>query len=70
MCSIYMSTTDISDKIKTKLEKTVTNKTELDMILDMLGNEERWSKENKQQVKRQLQLLIQQYFPLDESKNE
>jgi len=67
---------DISDKIHKKLEQIVDDKKELKMIIDLLETEkshglESHNKPSPQVVKRQFELLLDQYFPFKEgSQNE
>lgn len=66
-----MSSTEISDRIIEKLKKIVTDPIELKMIVDLLQHEKRYSAQEKPQtIKREFQLLINQYFPLENSENE
>jgi len=66
-----MSSSEISDRITEKLKKIVKDPIEFKMIVDLLQHEKRYSaQETPQTVKRQFQLLINQYFPLENSENE
>ena len=61
------NSSDISDKIVGKLNEIVEDKTELEMILDLLKIEQRYTHGSKplpQAIKREFQLLLDQHFPL------
>lgn len=64
-------TTDISERITSKLNEIVKDPHERKMIVDLLGLEKRYTIKDKTDViKREFQLLIDQHFPLTSDNNE
>lgn len=65
---------DISDRVSSKLKKIVTDEAELKMIVELLKTEQRYEhgeNTSKQVIRKEFQLLLDQYFPLpQEDKNE
>ena len=60
-----MSYVGISDKVVEKLQKVVNDKTELDMIIDLLQKEKHYvTKADPHTIRKEFQLLLAQYFPL------
>ena len=61
----------ISDRIVNKLEKIVTDKNELKMIMELLEREDGYySNQNFAKIKKDYQGMMDQYFPFKDSENE
>jgi len=64
-------TEEISDKIIKKIEDSVTDENERKMILELLTKTGKYDKQTKPlTIKKEFQLLVVQYFPFEEKKNE
>ena len=64
---IFMSNVEISDMVVKKFKDIVQNDREFKMIMDLLENEKYYNQSTDPNViKRQFQLLLEQYFPIGE----
>ena len=62
---------EISDKINKKINDVVTDENEKKMILELLTKTGKYNKQtNPLSIKKEFQLLVDQYFPFKEEKNE
>jgi len=66
-----MDENDISDKIKKKINEIVKDENEKKLILELLVKTKRYDAQTKSlTIKKEFQLLLDQYFPFNEGKNE
>ena len=62
---------EISDKIIKKINDVVSDENEKKIILELLTKTRKYNKQTKPlSIKKEFQLLIDQYFPFMEEKNE
>ena len=65
-----MASADISDILWEKLKKVVKDPDVLKLIEELWNHERRYEqKEKPQTIKREFQLLLDQYFPIGSSSN-
>ena len=65
-----MPSADISDVLWEKLKKVIKDPDELKLIEELWKHERRYEqKEKPQTIKREFQLLLDQYFPIGSSSN-
>ena len=62
---------NISDKIDKKINEIVKDKDERKIILELLEKTGKYNKQtNPLSIKKEFQLLVDQYFPFEEKNNE
>lgn len=64
-------TEELSDKIIQKIKDVVKDENEKKMILELIAKTGKYNKQTKPlSIKKEFQLLVDQYFPFEEEKNE